>query len=92
MKDEEIAELQNLGGVSAELLSQIGITTKSDLEKTGPIPAFCTLWEETEKEPNLNLLYAMVGALKGVHWQEIAQTEKYDLLMELEAYKDEKGI
>lgn len=87
-----ISDLQNLGGVSAELLSKIGITTRADLEKIGPIPAFCTLWEETEKEPSLNLLYAMVGALRGVHWQEIAQTEKYNLLMELEAYKESRGI
>ncbi len=40
------------------------------------------------QKSNLNFLYALVGAIEGEHWLNVAQTEKGRLLMELEEYAE----
>ncbi len=93
----ELRELKGLGPKSERCLNEIGIKTKSDeigiktksdLESMGPIRAFLRLREESGTKPSLNFLYAMVGALEGRHWADIAKSEKGRLLMELEGYQD----
>jgi DNA transformation protein len=81
-------DLKGLGPKSMQCLNEIGIFTKADLEKMGAIKTFVKLkWECTSMKPSLNLLYSLVGALEGVHWKEIAKTEKARLLIELDAYE-----
>ncbi len=87
-KSTKLRDLKGLGVQSEKYLGEIGIFTRSDLEKIGPIEAFLKLKEKGSIKPSLNFLYAMWGALLDVHWTKIAKEEKASLLMELEAYQD----
>lgn len=92
-KNQKISKLKGLGPKSEKCLNQIGIFTKSDLERIGPVKAFIKLRNEcTLMKPSLNFLYAMVGALEDIHWANIAKSEKGRLLMELEGYKELESL
>ena len=84
----ELSKLKGLGPKSEKCLNEIGIKTKGDLEKIGPVRAFMKLRSECSIKPSLNFLYAMVGALEGRHWADIAKTERGRLLLELGGYQD----
>ena len=84
----KLRNLKGLGVQSEKHLNEIGIFSKSDLEKIGPIQAFMMLKEKDSLKPSLNFLYAMWGALLDVPWTQIAQEEKASLLMELKASQD----
>ncbi len=64
MPDTKISDLQGLGPKSELWLNQIGIFTKSDLQAIAAVGAFIKLSEYHDKQPSLNLLYAMVGAIE----------------------------
>ena len=84
----ELAKLKGLGPKSERCLNEIGIKTRRDLELIGPIRAFIKLRNECDTKASLNFLYAMVGALEGKHWAEIARSEKGRLLIELDGYQE----
>ena len=88
----ELARLKGLGAKSEQCLNEIGIRTKKELEAIGPVRAFLKLRAECSVKPSLNFLYAMVGALEGKHWADIAKSEKGRLLMELEGYQELEDI
>ena len=89
MKDHKVEDLLNLGRKSTECLREIGIFTKSDLMSVGPVEAYLKLKKEAKiLKPSLNLLYAMVGAVQDVHWLEIAQNHKEELLEQIEGYDE----
>ena len=88
----ELSKLKGLGLKSERCLNEIGIRTKSDLEAIGPVRAFLKLRAECSTKPSLNFLYAMVGALEGRHWADIAKAEKGRLLMEIEGYEELEKI
>ena len=88
----ELSKLKGLGPKSEKCLNEIGIKTRSDLERVGPIRAFLMLREECSIKPSLNFLYAMVGALEDEHWTDIAKSEKGRLLMELDGYQELEQI
>ena len=89
MSEDKVQNLLNLGMKSTECLREIGIYTKSDLIELGPVEAYIKLKTESQNmRPSLNLLYAMVGAVKGIHWQEIARNHKEELLEQLEGYEE----
>ena len=84
----ELSKLKGLGPKSERCLNEIGIKTRHDLETIGPVRAFLKLRSECSTKPSLNFLYAMVGALEGKHWAEIAKSEKGRLLLELDGYQE----
>ena len=86
-----IRELRGLGPQSEKLLSTIGVATKSDLERLGPIRAYLKL-SDTGAKPSMNLLYAMVGALTDQSWLDVAKNERVALLLELEGFADLKRM
>ena len=86
-------DLKGLGPKSIQCLNEIGIYTKSDLEKIGPIKAFVKLKRECKTmKPSLNFLYGLVSVLEGIDWREIATKEKGRLLIELEAYEEMESM
>ena len=84
----ELSKMKGLGQKSEKCLNEIGIYTKHDLEKIGAVKAFIKLKNECNTKPSLNFLYALVGAIENKHWADIAKTEKSQLLIELEGYKE----
>ena len=69
------------------MLNQVGIYTESELRAVGAIPAFLRLRDHADIKPSLNFLYALVGALEGRHWSEVAQKDRQRLLFELDDYQ-----
>ena len=84
----KLSELKGLGPKSERCLNKIGIHTKEQLEKIGEVRAFIKLKKDRSINPSLNFLYAMVGALEGKHWADIAKSEKGRLLFELGGYRE----
>lgn len=80
LPDTPVNELKNLGPVSRNWLSAVGIWTRSDLERIGSIEVFLRVRETTEgAKPSLNLLYAMEAALRGIHWTQLPAELKREL-------------
>ncbi len=88
----ELSKLKGLGPKSESYLNEVGIFTKDQLQKTGAVRAFIKLKEKCSTKPSLNFLYAMVGALEGVHWTKIAKSEKGRLLIALDDYRELEKI
>jgi len=84
----KLRDLKGLGPKSEKLLIEVGIHTEKELREIGAIRAFIRLKRESNTKPSLNFLYAMVGALEGEHWLNIARHEKGQLIMELEGYRE----
>ena len=63
----------NLGPTSARWLSTAGIRTPEALRRLGPIEAYLSV-QASGCRPGLNLLYAIAGALDGVHWTKVDRT------------------
>ena len=63
-------KLRNIGPKSAAWLRQVGLRTRADLEGVGAVEAFMRV-KRAGFKPSLNLLYALEGALRDCHWQEV---------------------
>ncbi len=86
--DMKLRDMKGLGPKSEKCLQAVGIATPEDLKAIGAVRAFMKLKRECSVKPSLNFLYAMVGALEGRHWADIAKSEKARLLMELDGYEE----
>ena len=76
--------LPNLGPKSCAMLRQAGIGDVAALRARGAVEAY---WAVRQVVPGtgLNLLWALEGALTGMHWLEVARTRRTDLLLQLDA-------
>lgn len=79
-----LKDLPGLGPKSEQMLKKVGIHTQDELFQLGPVNAYLRLQRESTTKPSLNFLYALVGAVEGRPWQQVAQQDKARLLMELE--------
>jgi DNA transformation protein len=84
----KLRELKGLGPKSEQQLVDVGVCTVEELRALGAVRTFIRLRERSVVKPSLNFLYALVGALEGEHWLNIAKTEKGRLLMELDGYDE----
>ena len=83
--DVQLRDMKGLGPKSEKDLYGIGITSVEDLKEIGPIPAYLRL-KAVNGKVSLNMLYALVGAVEGRHWLDVAQQDRSALLTALEAY------
>jgi DNA transformation protein len=81
------SDLPNLGPRSREMLARAGITSVEQLRRLGAVAAYCAV-ERAGATPSLNLLWALEGALTGVHWQQVARQHRTSLLLALEEHKE----
>jgi DNA transformation protein len=86
---DRIRDLPGLARKSEEALARVSIYTVEDLRTIGPVMAFYRLRmlarEVGKSGPSLNFLYALVGALSGISWLEVAHTQREQLLAELDS-------
>jgi len=73
-----IEKLLNLGPKSAHWLEQVGIRTLEDLKQTGAIAAYL-LVKQQQPRCSLDLLYALQGALSGIHWNQLSEKTRQQL-------------
>ena len=81
---QRIASLKNLGPKSAERIVAAGITDSDALCRIGAAAAYHKVKSKFPKDTSLNLLWAIQGALMGIHWHNIQDDLKQHLLTELE--------
>jgi DNA transformation protein and related proteins len=78
-----IANLPNLGPKSQQMLATAGIRTFADLQALGSVAAYVKT-KRSGAKVSLNLLWALEGALSGLHWQQVARDHRTSLLLALE--------
>ncbi len=79
-KPSRIKDLPNLRLGTERMLKKAGITTVSELKEVGAVNAFKAMQDTQETKLNLELLWALEGALNGTHWSVVTQ-ERRDQLM-----------
>jgi DNA transformation protein and related proteins len=82
-------ELPNLGPKSLAFLHKAGITSTSQLASLGSVAAYAMV-KRVEPKASLNLLWAIEGALTGLHWREVARLHRTSLILALETYERER--
>jgi DNA transformation protein len=82
-KDTQSAPLRNIGPTSLRRLAAVGIHTLDDLKQVGVVNAY-NLVKAHGYHATLNLLWALQGALMGVHWAKVPARVKQQLKARLE--------
>jgi DNA transformation protein len=82
-----VPSLKGLGPRSAEALLGIGIESIEQLRVRDPFEVYAELKVKVPGT-SLNFLYALIGAIDDVHWQEVKRTRRTEILLRL----DEMGI
>ena len=85
MNDRPLEQLTNLGKIAARQLAEIGIASEADLRKAGAVAAYLRLKAHFGPAVSLNYLYALDGALKGVRWDVMPESERAALRAEAAA-------
>ena len=83
---QSITKLRNLGPRSEQLLAFAGIKTVEELRGLGSVAAYARVVRAC-KQTNLNLLWAIEGALTDLPWQTVARLHRATLLLALEDYQ-----
>ena len=84
MSAQSIAELPGLGPKSEAMLAAAGIRSVAQLKRLGAVRAYAKV-KASGANASLNLLWALEGALTGLHWQVVAREHRLSLLLALEA-------
>ncbi|HZH26972.1 MAG TPA: TfoX/Sxy family protein [Azospirillaceae bacterium] len=74
--------LPNLGRATAWRLAEVGIETEDDLRALGAAATYRRLKHAFPRDTSLNALWALAGALRGVHWLNLTPEEKAALKAE----------
>jgi predicted flap endonuclease-1-like 5' DNA nuclease len=82
----DLSALRNLGPRSAAILAAAGIATLAQLRRLGAVAAFVRA-RRHDAAVSLNLLYALAGALDGVHWRQVQRERRLELLTAVEDYE-----
>ncbi len=80
---DAIESLANLGPKSAAILASIGVTRLEELRVLGAVATYARA-KRSGHNVSLNLLWALEGALIGMHWRDVAREHRTRLLMALE--------
>ena len=79
----DLLELKNLGNTSINWLKAIGVSSRSELEQKGAVPAYLSIKQRGIRVSKV-LLYALHGALADIHWSDISDETKQNLLKQAE--------
>jgi DNA transformation protein len=86
-----LRDLINLGPASEKMLKAVDIHTPEELASLGSVEAFLRV-REYELNPSLNLLYALEGALTGLHWNDLPDEIRTRLLIAVDEYNEARQI
>jgi len=89
---QRLRDLPGLGLKSEAMLQRVGIETVAQLRELGAVQAYMKVQRSSHKPPGMNLLYALVGAIEGVHWQTVAREQKSALLTQLEGIREMEAV
>lgn len=80
--DIPVENLRNLGATSAGWLRDVGLHSREDLERVGPVFAYLQV-RTRYPQASLNLLWALAGALRDIDCRDLSSDEKQALQAEL---------
>jgi DNA transformation protein len=90
-----LSDLPNLGPASQRMLAAAHIHTLDELRTLGAVQAYWQVRQaETQRSGravSLNLLWALEGALTGLHWQTVARVHRTSLLLALDTLEHAQG-
>lgn len=75
---DRLSKLPNIGNVMEQQLNEVGITTKEQLQEIGSKAAWLRI-KEIDASACYNRLCALEGAIQGVRWHNLEQSDKSDL-------------
>jgi DNA transformation protein len=82
-KAPRLRDLKGFGPKSEEILAQVDVHSVEQFLNCDGFELYAAL-KKTVKGTGLNSIYAILGAQQDVHWQEIARTQKYEILLRLD--------
>ncbi len=88
--NDELQRLKNLGKTSAQWLHAAGIHNAEDLRRLGAVNAYRAVRARGFRASRV-LLYAIEGALLGIHWNELPSEHKAALNHQLETPLPQKA-
>jgi DNA transformation protein len=89
-KQTAFSSLHNLGLKSQQMLLSAGIPDIEALNQLGAVRAFLKV-KATGAPASLNLLWALEGAISGLHWREVAREHRTSLLLALEMAQEKSA-
>jgi len=81
--NKKIRDLKGFGPKSEEIFAKVDIHNVEDFMAAEPFELYAKLKREV-KGTGLNSIYAIIGAREDIHWQEVARTQKSEILMRLD--------
>jgi DNA transformation protein and related proteins len=85
--DVALSNMRGLGPASLRMLVAIDVTSAKQLRAADPFDVYAAI-KKNQNGASVNLLYALIGAIEGRDWREVARTEKTRILLRL----DDMGI
>jgi len=82
-KPNRLKDLPNLRLATERMLKKAGIDTVENLEEVGAVHAFKAIQSTHSADVNIELLWALEGAIKGTHWSVIPQSRRQELLTQV---------
>ncbi|GLO61213.1 DNA transformation protein [Vibrio sp. MACH09] len=82
-KPTRLKDLPNLRLGTERMLKKAGITSVVDLRTVGAVGAYKAIQSSHPDTVNLELLWALEGALNGTHWSVISQERRAELMQAL---------
>ena len=67
----DLMRLKNIGPASVRQLRDVGIEDQAALRKLGALAAYHRLKHAFPRETSLLMLYALEGALRDCHWNQL---------------------
>lgn len=80
---DRIKDLPNLRLLNERMLKKIGIETIEQLHTIGALNAYKALQQTLDTPLNVELLWALEGAIRGQHWSVIPENRRHELLEQL---------
>ncbi|KEY91673.1 DNA transformation protein [Candidatus Photodesmus blepharus] len=82
-KPDRLKDLPNLRLATERMLKKAGVFSVKKLEETGSVEAFKAIRKTHTTDVNLELLWALEGAIKGTHWSVIPKSRREELVNHL---------
>ena len=82
-KVPRLRDLKGFGPKSEEILAQVDMHSVEQFLNCDGFELYAALKKKV-KGTGLNSIYAILGAQQDVHWQEVARTQKYEILLRLD--------
>lgn len=79
--ESDLQTLKNLGNTSVNWLRAVGITSRDELARIGPVAAYNRIRDRGIRVSKV-LLYSLHGALLDTHWNELSADLKQQLITE----------